>query len=432
MNNFTPREIVSYLDKHIIKQNEAKKSVAIALRNRWRRKQLSEDVRKHIIPKNILMMGPTGVGKTEISRKIAVLDDAPFVKVEATKFTEVGYVGRDVEQIIRDLVEVSIQNTKEKQKNNIRVLAEKKAEERILKALIGKLASEETKAKFTEKLRKREFEDKIIDVDVIVKKTPATLDVSNGSQISMLPITDLLGGNQKQTKKKSLKVSQAREILINEEAEELISEDDVIEIAIKNVEENGIVVIDEIDKIVNSGSVNTRGSVSREGVQRDLLPIIEGTRVNTKYGTVQTDHILFIGLGAFHVSKPSDMLPELQGRFPIRVELESLDKEDFIKILQDTKNNLLEQYKSLIGTENVKITFTEDAVDEIAEIAVKLNDSVENIGARRLYTVAEKLIEDISFSASENEGKEYLIDRAFVSNKLANIVKSNDLSHQIL
>ncbi len=432
MNNFTPREIVSYLDKHIIKQNEAKKSVAIALRNRWRRKQLSEDVRKHIIPKNILMMGPTGVGKTEISRKIAVLDDAPFVKVEATKFTEVGYVGRDVEQIIRDLVEVSIQNTKEKQKNNIRVLAEKKAEERILKALIGKLASEETKAKFTEKLRKRELEDKIIDVDVIVKKTPATLDVSNGSQISMLPITDLLGGNQKQTKKKSLKVSQAREILINEEAEELISEDDVIEIAIKNVEENGIVVIDEIDKIVNSGSVNTRGSVSREGVQRDLLPIIEGTRVNTKYGTVQTDHILFIGLGAFHVSKPSDMLPELQGRFPIRVELESLDKEDFIKILQDTKNNLLEQYKSLIGTENVKITFTEDAVDEIAEIAVKLNDSVENIGARRLYTVAEKLIEDISFSASENEGKEYLIDRAFVSNKLANIVKSNDLSHQIL
>ncbi len=432
MKNFTPREIVSYLDKYIIKQNEAKKSVAIALRNRWRRKQLPADVRKNIVPKNILMMGPTGVGKTEISRRLAVLDDAPFVKVEATKFTEVGYVGRDVEQIIRDLLEVSIQNTKEKQKNNVRVTAEKKAEDRILQALVGKSASEETKAKFLEKLRKKEFEDKVIDITITVKKSPATLDISNGGQISMMPIGDILGGNQKQTKKKSLKISQARELLINEEAEELINEDDIIEIAIANVEENGIVVIDEIDKIVNSGSVNTRGGVSREGVQRDLLPIIEGTRVNTKHGNVNTDHILFIGLGAFHVSKPSDMLPELQGRFPIRVELESLNKDDFVKILKDTKNNLLEQYKNLIGAENVTITFKEDAVDEIASIAVELNNNIENIGARRLYTVTEKLLEDISFSASENEGKKYVIDKEFVKEKLSHIVKNNDLSNQIL
>lgn len=434
--NFSPREIVSELDRYIIGQSEAKKAVAIALRNRWRRMQLSDRLKEEIVPKNILMVGPTGVGKTEISRRLARLVKAPFVKVEATKFTEIGYVGRDVESIIRDLVEVAINTTKKEQRKAVSVKAQTAAEERILKALVGKDSGEETRQKFRELLRNGSLNDKEIEIEIIDNGSNSmpTIDIPGmpGAQMGMISLGDLLSkpfGDKYKTRK--MKVSEAQKIIMEEESDKLLDNDAITALAIKSVENDGIVFIDEIDKICGKDD-RRGGDVSREGVQRDLLPLIEGTNVNTKYGQVKTDHILFICSGAFHLSKPSDLLPELQGRLPIRVELQALSKEDFIKILKEPEANLIEQYIALLGTENFKLEFSEEAIEKIADIAVQINENVENIGARRLHTVLEILLEDISFNASDLSGQTETITADMVEEKLSKYTKASDLSKFIL
>lgn len=436
MANFSPREIVSELDRFIIGQNEAKKAVAIALRNRWRRMQLPENLKEEVVPKNILMVGPTGVGKTEISRRLAKLAKAPFIKVEATKFTEIGYVGRDVEAIIRDLLENALSTMKVELRKDVNAKAEIAAEERVLEALVGLNASDETKQKFRKLLRENQLNDKEIEISVVDNANPnmPTIDIPGmpGAQMGMISLGDILGkpfGDKYKTKKMS--VGEAYEVLIQEESDKLLDQDMVIREAIKTVENDGIVFIDEIDKI--AGKDDRRGGdVSREGVQRDLLPLIEGTTVNTKYGPVKTDHILFICSGAFHLSKPSDLLPELQGRLPIRVELKALTREDFVRILTEPEANLIEQYTALLKTENFDLAFSDDAIDKIADIAVEINENVENIGARRLHTVLEILLEDISFNASDLGGGHTNITSAFVEEKLAKYTKASDLSKFIL
>ncbi len=431
----TPREIVSELDRHIIGQAGAKRAVAIALRNRWRRQQLPKDLQEEIYPKNILMIGPTGVGKTEIARRLAKLAQAPFVKVEATKFTEVGYVGKDVESIIRDLVEISIHMVREKMRRSVTAQAELYAENRVLDALVGDTASEGTRESFRQKLRNGALNGKEIEIDVQDKTDPmASFDIPGmpGSSMSMINIGDMMGkafGNR--TKRKKMRVEDSYEVLMNEEADKLLDNDKVVAIALELVQQNGIVFIDEVDKIASRQDARG-GDVSREGVQRDLLPLIEGTTVNTKHGPVKTDHILFIASGAFHYAKPSDLLAELQGRLPIRVELSALTKEDFRKILTETDACLIRQYKALIGTEGVTIDFSDDAIDEIAAIAFSVNETVENIGARRLHTVMEKLLDDVSFTATDRSGETININAALVKTQVAELARNTDLSKFIL
>jgi ATP-dependent HslUV protease ATP-binding subunit HslU len=437
MTELTPREIVSELDRYIVGQKDAKRAVAIALRNRWRRKQVSEDLRGEIVPKNILMIGPTGVGKTEIARRLAKLARAPFIKVEATKFTEVGYVGRDVESIIRDLVEISINQVRERVYSEVKVKAEQNAEERILDALVGSGASEETRKNFKKKLKSSELDDK--DVELDVKDSPnismPTFDIPGmpGGQMGLMNIGDVLGkalGGR--TKKRSMPVAEGLKLLISEESDKLSDQESLVQEAIKVVENDGIVFLDEVDKIA-SRSERTGGDVSREGVQRDLLPLLEGTMVSTKYGPVSTDHILFIASGAFHLAKPSDLLPEMQGRLPIRVELKALTKEDMIRVLTEPEASLTKQYVALLKTEGVDVTFTEDGVEEIAELATRLNREVENIGARRLHTVMEKLLEEISFTASDlPEGEKVKVNAKYVNTNMANFTDKSDLSKFIL
>ncbi len=435
-SSFSPREIVSELDKFIIGQNNAKKAVAVALRNRWRRKQLPESLKEEILPKNILMVGPTGCGKTEISRRLARLADAPFIKVEATKFTEVGYVGRDVEQIIRDLVETSINNTKISMGKEIRAHAEKNAEERVLDVLVSKSSSPATRENFREKLRSGELNKKIIEIPVSSNSSfnLPTMDIPGmpGSQMGMINLGDVFGKSFSAPKKnKKMTVEESHTYLLQEETEKLLDNDKIIKNAIDDVEQNGIVFIDEIDKIT-SRSERSGADVSREGVQRDLLPLIEGTTVSTKHGVIKTDYVLFIASGAFHTSKPSDMLPELQGRLPIRVELESLSKNDFKLILTETQNSLIKQYVGLLGTEKIDLIFEDDGVDTIAELATEINTNVENIGARRLHTIMEKLLEDISYNASDIGPKKVKINKQYVEKNLGELIRSQDLSKFIL
>ncbi|MEQ8284316.1 ATP-dependent protease ATPase subunit HslU [Thalassospira sp.] len=433
--NYSPRETVSELDRHIIGQKDAKRAVAIAMRNRWRRQQLDENMRNEILPKNILMIGPTGVGKTEIARRLAKLADAPFIKIEATKFTEVGYVGRDVEQIVRDLVEVSIDLTRETMRKKVRAKAEMQAEERILDGLVGENASPDTRQKFRKMLREGELQEKEIEINVQESSSASmpTMEIPGmpGAQMGMLNLNDMFGkafgGN---TKPKRMTVEEAMERLIDEEGDKLLDMDKVTAEAIDNVEQNGIVFLDEIDKI--TARQERGGDVSREGVQRDLLPLIEGTNVSTKHGTVKTDHILFICSGAFHLAKPSDLLPELQGRLPIRVELKALTEADFRRILMEPEASLIKQYIALMGTEEVTLDFTDDAIDEIARISASVNESVENIGARRLHTVLEKLLDDISFTATDRAGETFKVDGAYVREQVEELSKDTDLSKFIL
>ncbi|MCB1386651.1 MAG: ATP-dependent protease ATPase subunit HslU [Nitratireductor sp.] len=435
MTNFSPREIVSELDRHIIGQKDAKRAVAIALRNRWRRQQLEGPLREEVLPKNILMIGPTGVGKTEISRRLAKLAGAPFIKVEATKFTEVGYVGRDVEQIIRDLIEIGIQLVKEKKRDAVKARAHLAAEERVLDALVGKTASPATRDSFRKKLRAGELDDKEIEIEVSDTSNPlGGMDIPGmpGGSVGVLNLNDLMGkafGGR--TRKRKTTVAESYEMLIEDESDKMLDQEQVVAEAIQAVENNGIVFLDEIDKIaVNEGRMS--GGVSREGVQRDLLPLVEGTTVATKHGAVKTDHILFIASGAFHIAKPSDLLPELQGRLPIRVELRALEKEDFKRILTEPEASLIKQYVALMATETVTLEFTEDAIDALADIAVNLNASIENIGARRLQTVMERVLDDISFNAPEKGGERFTVDAEYVTRHLKDIAGNTDLSRYIL
>jgi ATP-dependent HslUV protease ATP-binding subunit HslU len=434
MTNFSPREIVSELDRYIIGQKEAKRAVAIALRNRWRRQQLEGQMREEVMPKNILMIGPTGVGKTEISRRLARLAGAPFIKVEATKFTEVGYVGRDVEQIIRDLVEVAIGLTREKMREDVKARAHLNAEERVLEALVGKTASPATRDSFRRKLRDGELDDREIEIEVSDASSPMPGFEIPGMPggVGMINIGDMLqkamGGNRTRTRKTTVKESSG--LLINDESDKLLDQEEVVARALSATQNDGIVFLDEIDKVAARSEIS--GGPSREGVQRDLLPLVEGTTVATKYGPVKTDHILFIASGAFHVSKPSDLLPELQGRLPIRVELRALDKDDFRRILTETEASLIKQYIALMGTEGVTLTFTDDAIDRLAGIAVDLNASVENIGARRLQTVMERVLDDISFTAPDQSGTEVTVDADFVEKNVGDLARNTDLSRFIL
>ena len=436
MTSFSPREIVSELDRFIVGQNDAKRSVAIAMRNRWRRQQLPEELREEVLPKNILMIGPTGVGKTEIARRLSRLAQAPFLKVEATKFTEVGYVGRDVEQIVRDLVEISIHMTREQMRKEVRAKAELHAEERVLDALVGKNAGKDTRQKFRIKLRDGELAEKEIDVEVSESAGASlpTFEIPGmpGAQMGMVNIGEILGkamGEQKKSKR--MTVAESYEVLMEEESDRLLDQDRMVRTALDNAANNGIVFIDEIDKIC-ARSEHLGGDVSREGVQRDLLPLIEGTAVATKHGTITTDHILFIASGAFHLAKPSDLLPELQGRLPIRVELQALTRDDLKRILTEPENSLIRQYVALMSTENVTLEFSDAAIDTIADLAAEVNRAVENIGARRLHTVMEKLLEEISFEATDRGGDTITIDKAYVEIRVSDLAKDTDLSKFIL
>ena len=432
----SPREIVSELDRYVIGQREAKKAVAVALRNRWRRQALSDEMRDEVLPKNILMIGPTGVGKTEISRRLSKLAQAPFIKVEATRFTEVGYVGRDVEQIIRDLIEIAIAMEKERKRKEVKAKAELKAEELVLDALVGNKATVATRESFRKRLRNGDLDGNEIEIEV--QGAAAGLQSFEipgmpGGNVGMVNLGDILGksmGNKK-GKKKKMSVKESHDILIAQESDKMIEEDKIIKEAKKATEENGIVFLDEIDK-VSARSDRVGGDVSREGVQRDLLPLIEGTTVSTKHGPIKTDHILFIASGAFQLAKPSDLLPELQGRLPIRVELDALKEEDFKRILKEPDNSLIKQYKALLDTENVNLEFTDDGIDMLAKISAEVNSSVENIGARRLHTIIEKVLDDISFNASDRAGETVTINEKYVQDNLGNLVKDTDLSKFIL
>ena len=436
MSILSPREIVSELDRYIVGQSPAKKAVAIALRNRWRRQQLSPGLREEVLPKNILMIGPTGVGKTEISRRLAKLAQAPFLKVEATKFTEVGYVGRDVEQIIRDLLEIGISQLRERRRREVQARAHKAAEERILDALVGKDSSEATRESFRRKLRNDELDDKEIDVQVTESGGGMpSFDIPGmpGAQIGMINLNDMLGKAFGQRQKvRRVKVADAHGPLIAEESDKLIDNEALVQDAIALVENDGIVFLDEIDKICAREGQARGGDVSREGVQRDLLPLIEGTTVSTKHGPVKTDHVLFIASGAFHMAKPSDLLPELQGRLPIRVELSALTRDDFRRILTEPEASLIKQYMALMQTEGVELVFTDDGIDALADAAAEVNATVENIGARRLQTVMERVLEDTSFHAPDRAGQKVTVDRDFVTKELAGLTKNADLSRFIL
>jgi len=432
----SPREIVSELDRYVIGQKEAKKAVAVALRNRWRRQALSDEMRDEVLPKNILMIGPTGVGKTEISRRLSRLAEAPFIKVEATRFTEVGYVGRDVEQIVRDLIEIAIAMEKEKKRKEVKAKADLKAEDKVLDALVGTKASVATKESFRKRLRNGDLDENEIEIEVQDKTSGLqSFEIPGmpGGNVGMVNLGDILGksmGNKK-GKKKKMTVKESYDILIAQESDKMIEEDKIIKEAKKATEENGIIFLDEIDK-VSARSDRVGGDVSREGVQRDLLPLIEGTTVSTKHGPIKTDHILFIASGAFQLAKPSDLLPELQGRLPIRVELNALNEDDFKRILKEPDNSLIKQYKELLKTENVNLIFTDDGIDMLAKISAEVNSSVENIGARRLHTIIEKVLDDISFNATDKAGETITIDKKYVNENLGNLVKDTDLSKFIL
>ena len=436
LNSLSPREIVSELDRFVVGQKNAKRAVAIALRNRWRRQALEGDMKDEVLPKNILMMGPTGVGKTEISRRLSKLAEAPFVKVEATRFTEVGYVGRDVEQIIRDLVEIAISMEKVKKRKEVHAKAQKLAEEKVLDALVGKKASLATRESFRKRLRNGDLDNNEIEIAVNDSgggnSTSFEIPGMPGANVGMINIGEMLGKSMgSKEKKKKMTVKESHEILINDESDKLIEQDKIIKTAKISTENNGIVFLDEIDKI--SGRTDrVGGDVSREGVQRDLLPLIEGTTVNTKYGPIKTDHILFIASGAFQLAKPSDLLPELQGRLPIRVELEALTSEDFKRILKEPDYSLIKQYVALLKTENVELEFSEDGIEAIANIASEVNSTVENIGARRLHTIIEKILDEISFTATDRSGEKIVINKDYINKNLDNLVKDTDLSKFIL
>ncbi len=434
-NSLSPREIVSELDRFVVGQNKAKRAVAIALRNRWRRQALEDDMKDEVLPKNILMMGPTGVGKTEISRRLSKLAEAPFVKVEATRFTEVGYVGRDVEQIIRDLLEIAIAMEKVKKRKEVHAQAQKLAEERVLDALVGNKASVATRESFRKRLRDGDLDDNEIEIAVTESgggMPSFEIPGMPGANVGMINISDMLGKSMGQKpKKKKMSVKESHEILINEESDKLIEQDKIIKSAKNTTENNGIVFLDEIDKI-SARTDRVGGDVSREGVQRDLLPLIEGTTVSTKYGPIKTDHILFIASGAFQLAKPSDLLPELQGRLPIRVELDALNSEDFKRILKEPDNSLIKQYKALLKTENVELEFTEDGIDTIANIASEVNTTVENIGARRLHTIIERVLDEISFTATDRAGEKITIDSEYIKKNIGELAKDTDLSKFIL